>query len=92
MKDVESFAVSFSDVPVAMVLERDPKDEPYLNLVIATPAVYLATWANDPLDLVGVEEFRQRFPALTILEPPALLRAMETRVVEAPEPDGPDIP
>ncbi len=26
VKDVESLAVSFSDVPVAMVLERDPKD------------------------------------------------------------------
>ena len=92
VKDVESLAVSFSDVPVAMVLERDPKDEPYLNLAIATSAVYLTTWDNDLLDLMGVEEFRQRFPALTILEPPALLRALETRAVEAPEPDGPDIP
>ena len=91
VKDVESLAVSFSDVPVAMVLERDPKDEPYLNLAIATSAVYLTTWDKDLLDLMGMEEFRQRFPALTILEPPALLRTLEARELEAPEP-GSGIP
>ena len=76
VKDVESLAVSFSEIPVAIVLERDPKDEPYVNLAIASSAVYLASWDNDLLDLMGVEEFRQRFPSLTILEPPALLRAL----------------
>ncbi len=92
VKDVESLAVSFSEIPVAMVLERDPTDEPYLNLAIASSAVYLATWDNDLLDLMGVEGFRHRFQALTILEPPALLRALETRAVEAPETGGPGIP
>ena len=79
VKDVESLAVSFSEIPVAIVLERDPKDEPYVNLAIASSAVYLASWDNDLLDLMGVEEFRQRFPSLTILEPPALLRALGIR-------------
>ena len=85
-------AVSYSDVPVAMFLERDPKDEPYLNLAIATSAVYLTTWDKDLLDLVGSEGFRQRFAALTILEPPSLLRALEAREFEVSEPGGPEIP
>jgi putative PIN family toxin of toxin-antitoxin system len=92
VQDIESLAVSVSDVPLAMVLERDPKDEPYLNLAIASSAAYLTTWDNDLLDLMSVDEFRQRFPVLTILEPPALLRALETKGVEAPEPEGPDFP
>ncbi len=92
LKDVESLAVSLSDVPVAMRLERDPKDEPYLNLAIATQAEYLATWDKDLLELMGGAEFRQRFPALTILEPPALLRILESRTIEGPEPHGPDLP
>ena len=29
VQDIESLAVSVSDVPLAMVLEHDPKDEPY---------------------------------------------------------------
>jgi predicted nucleic acid-binding protein len=80
------------DVPVAMELERDPKAEPYLNLAIASSATYLVTWDEDLLDLMGKEEFRRRFPTLAILEPPALLRALQTRPVEGHEPNGPGVP
>ena len=64
---------------------------PYLNLAIASSAAYLTTWDKDLLDLMNMVEFRQRFPLLTILEPPALVRALETKGVQAPEPEGPDI-
>jgi predicted nucleic acid-binding protein len=47
------------------------------NLAIASGAAYLATWDKDLLDLMGDEGARQQFPALTILEPPALLRILE---------------
>src|SRR5262245_31430323 len=52
LEDIESLSVSFFDVPVAMALDRDPKDEPYLNLAIASSAAYLTTWDNDLLDLM----------------------------------------
>jgi putative PIN family toxin of toxin-antitoxin system len=78
VRGIVSFAVTVSDVPSVVVLERDPKDEPYLNLAIASGAAYLATWDKDLLDLMGDEGSRQQFPTLTILEPPALLRALQS--------------
>jgi putative PIN family toxin of toxin-antitoxin system len=77
VRDIEALAVTVSDVPSVFVLERDPKDEPYLNLAIASGAVYLTTWDKDLLDLMGDEGSRQQFPTLTILEPPALLRTLQ---------------
>jgi putative PIN family toxin of toxin-antitoxin system len=71
-------AVMFPTVPATFTLERDPKDEPYINLAIASGAAYLATWDKDLLDLMGDENFRREFPLLTILEPPALLRVLAT--------------
>lgn len=61
--------------------ERDPKDEPYINLAIAASASYLASRDNDLLDLMiekrrDGQEFRQRFPGIHILDPVAFLRAI----------------
>lgn len=50
-------------------LERDPKDEPYLNLAIATKAEYLVTRDRDLLDLMHDSSFQQRYPDLRILDP-----------------------
>jgi putative PIN family toxin of toxin-antitoxin system len=77
LRDVESRAVTFFEVPRVFTLDRDPKDEPYINLASASGAGYPATWDKDLLDLMGDEDFRRQFPALTILEPPALLRMLE---------------
>ena len=77
VRDVEGRSIILSDVPRVFALERDPKDEPYLNLAVASGASYLATWDRDLLDLMDDEGFRQRFPGLTILEPPALLKTLE---------------
>jgi uncharacterized protein len=74
LRDVLGRAAMLSDVPETFQLERDPKDEHYINLAIAADAAYLVTWDRDLLDLMGDEGFRQQFPHLTILEPPALLR------------------
>jgi putative PIN family toxin of toxin-antitoxin system len=76
VRDVQARAIAVSNVPRAYALERDPKDEPYLDLAIASGAKYLATWDKDLLDLMGDEDFRKRFPELTILQPPELLRAL----------------
>ena len=74
--DVGKKAVMFSEISRVFVLDRDPKDEPYVNLAIASGAAYLATGDKDLLNLMGSEEFRHQFPFLTILEPPALLRVL----------------
>jgi putative PIN family toxin of toxin-antitoxin system len=73
VRDVEGRAVALTEVPRVFVLARDPKDEPYLNLAIASEADYLVTWDRDLLDLMGDEGFRQKFPTLTILDPRTFL-------------------
>ena len=59
------------------VLSRDPKDEPYLNLAIATDASYLVSRDNDLLDLMTDSEFRTQHPDLKILDPVAFLRELQ---------------
>ena len=83
LRDVIGRAVILSQVPEAFKLERDPKDERYLNLALASRAAYLVTWDRDLLDLMNDEGFRQQFPQLTILEPPALLRQFPQTPAEA---------
>src|ERR1700687_4086361 len=60
MGNVESKAVVVADVPKVIPLERDPKDEPYLNLALAAQVSYLVTRDKDLLDLMNDESFRQR--------------------------------
>jgi uncharacterized protein len=74
LQDIVSRAVMLSEVPETFRLERDPKDECYINLALASKASYLVTWDKDLLDLMSDEGFRRQVPQLTILEPPALLR------------------
>ena len=76
VRSIVELAVMVFDAPSVIVLERDPKDEPYLNLAITSGADYLATWDKDLLDLMDDDGFRRRFPSPTILEPPALLRSL----------------
>ncbi len=79
VSNVELKGLLFGEVPHAVALERDPKDEPYINLAIAAGAKYLVTRDLDLLDLMKDDSFRQRFPALLILEPPAFLREFAPR-------------
>ena len=74
LRDILGRTAMLSEVPETFRLERDPKDERYVNLALASGANYLVTWDRDLLDLMNDEGFRRRFPRLTILEPPALLR------------------
>lgn len=84
VENAASKAVVFSDVPKAVVLERDPKDEPYLNLAIAAKAHYLVSRDRDLLDLMSDENFRQRNPDLLILDPAAFLQEMARRAQSEP--------
>jgi putative PIN family toxin of toxin-antitoxin system len=74
-------AVQLADVPTAYPYPRDPKDEPYLNLAIASGATHLVTRDNDLLDLGRAElpegkKFTERFPGLTILDPASFLKIL----------------
>lgn len=71
----------FAEVPASLRYGRDPKDEPYLNLVLASRAQYLVTWDNDILDLEAPttsegRALRRSLPGLRILDPVAFLREL----------------
>ena len=57
----------------------DPKDAPYVNLALATRATFLVSRDKDLLDLMKDAGFRERYPALVILDPAEFLRAMANR-------------
>src|SRR5438552_520526 len=64
--DIDRVTTSVGAVPTVVVLPRDPKVEPYLNLAVAVGARYLVTWDKDLLDLMkdtpDGKDFRSRFP------------------------------
>lgn len=71
------------DVPRRFSYPRDPKDEPYLNLVIAEGADYLVSWDNDLLDLMKDDNpdgqaLRALAPKLRIVSPPEFLDVMRS--------------
>lgn len=79
LERVERRAIIPRLVPHVFSLARDPKDEEYVNVAVATQASYLVTRDNDLLDLMDQRtpdgrDFRIRYPQLRILSPPDLLR------------------
>jgi putative PIN family toxin of toxin-antitoxin system len=98
MQWIEERAIAVDEVPQAFSYPRDPNDEPYINLAIASEARYLVSRDRDLLDLMADEGFWQRTPNLTILDPVALLQEFasegqrEQKPEQAPEHDrGRDI-
>lgn len=72
-------------VPRRFVYQRDPKDEPYINLAIATKADYLVSRDNDLLDLMKWEreegrKFQKRFRFLKIVTPEVFLAEIEAGI------------
>ena len=84
LEDVRAVAVLLPDIAHVFSYPRDPDDEPYINLAIAAAAQYLVSWDKDLLDLMHDEDFRQRFPGLTILDPVALLKTLSPKQGENP--------
>ena len=70
--------------PNAYSLPRDPKDERYLNVAIASNAEFLVSRDLDLLDLMKDTAFRQQFPSLVILDPVAFLKVMANRDLTEP--------
>ena len=69
----------FPEVPRHFCYDRDPADEPYINLAIESQAEYLVSWDNDFLDLGDEaksegQSFRDQFPDLKIVTPILFLK------------------
>ncbi len=64
------------DVPRIYSHSRDPKDEPYINLALATKSSYLVSRDKDLLDLMADTAFCTSHPTLTVLDPVAFLRSI----------------
>ncbi len=73
---------TIEDVPSVYSLARDPDDEPYINLAIATQASFLVSRDSDLLDLMTNETFRQSYPALTIIDPVTFLTHVRTEIAK----------
>jgi putative PIN family toxin of toxin-antitoxin system len=87
VSEIERISTSIGNVPLAFEYPRDPKDEPYINLAIATNADYLTSRDKDLLDLMKDRDFTTRFPGIRVLDPTSLLREIE---VEQAREQGPE--
>jgi len=72
LEDIVGHAITIRDVPEKFRYERDPEDEPYINLAAAVAADYIVSRDKDLLDLmtgttVECKEFRQRFRPLKVI-------------------------
>jgi putative PIN family toxin of toxin-antitoxin system len=75
---IEKRSVVVQGVPLVFPYERDPKDEPYINLAIATAANYLVSRDTDLLDLTEQDNadgvrLRSCAPQLQIVDPGTFL-------------------
>jgi predicted nucleic acid-binding protein len=88
---LERQALVIPEVTRVFAYERDPKDEPYINLAIAAGAGYLVSRDTDildlakPTDLDGVR-LQRHAPHLRILGPVSFLTEMR-RGIESPAPE-----
>ena len=53
---LETQGVLIPQVPHVFAYQRDPKDEPYLNLAFGAEANYLVSWDTDLLDLAKLSD------------------------------------
>jgi uncharacterized protein len=72
-----------SKIPRKFRYPRDPDDEPYINLAVASKADYLVSRDRDLLDLMSshsdeAKEFRQRFRPLQVIEPLEFLKLVRS--------------
>lgn len=78
LQKIGQLAVVIQNVPAHFALPRDPDDEPYLNLSLACKVSYLVTRDNDLLDLRANQDFLQKFPEITILDPVGFLQVVRS--------------
>lgn len=74
------FRAITQDPPSRFSLQRDPKDEPYVNLAIETSAQFIVSRDKDLLDLMQDGRFRAAYPSIAILAPTAFLDHVRAHV------------
>lgn len=84
LEDIRDKAIPLTNVPEEYHFQRDPKDEPYINLAIVAEARYLVSYDKDLLDLMNSatesgREFQRRYPMLKIVDPLTLLGTIEDK-------------
>ncbi len=89
MEHVLDKAQLVEDVPAAYRLPRDPDDEPYINLAVATSASFLVSRDKDLLSLMDDDAFRKQFPSLSIVDPKTFLDDVRAEIAKAHEERGP---
>jgi putative PIN family toxin of toxin-antitoxin system len=82
IEEISASAVVIANVPEEFKYERDPEDEPYINLAIVTSANYIVSLDKDLLDLMDAtykesREFLQRYPFLKVIRPTTLLAVVK---------------
>jgi len=82
--DIRLKSICLRNIPEEYHFERDPKDEPYINLAIVARAKFIVSRDNDLLDLMkpgsqASSEFQRRYPLLKIITPTDLLAEVETK-------------
>lgn len=97
MQELSALAVLITNVPEEFHYERDPEDEPYINLAIVTSARYIVSLDHDLLDLMdssfaASREFQRRYPMLRVMTPALLLAEIRSRAkYEAALAEVPDV-
>ncbi len=81
LQKIERRAILIRNVPEEYHLERDPKDEAYINLAIVTNTVCIVSRDKDLLDLVTTKtaaalEFQRRYPILRVLKAEDFVRVV----------------
>lgn len=79
---IRTDATLLSDVPNHFQYPRDRDDEHVINLAIEAGAQYLVSRDKDLLDLMSDQIFQQHYPHLTILDPVALLHALDKELAD----------
>src|SRR5262249_53390499 len=74
IEDLWTKAKFFSVVPKHFIYDRDPNDEPYINLAVEANADYIISRDKDLLELMtghtsNCKEFRQRYRPLKVVDP-----------------------
>jgi putative PIN family toxin of toxin-antitoxin system len=80
LADVEEITVITENPPSAFSLPRDPADEPYVNLAVATSAHFVVSRDPDLLDLMKDDHFRTAYPRITALDPVGFLKHVRAEV------------
>jgi putative PIN family toxin of toxin-antitoxin system len=77
LQRLDTKAIRIDNPPPYIVYERDPNDEPVINLAIHVEANYIVSRDRDLLDLDGDPRFRQMFPFLRIVDPVTFVQELE---------------